>query len=259
MILYFSGTGNSQFAAEQVAQQLGERAFSIEGNDLPTTLSEGESLGLVFPVYAWGLPYIVETFILQRLCAFRGKTHYLWALITCGDDIGYADRFLQKTLLQGLGVKADAIFSVQMTETYICLPGFDVDTPEVSRTKVGKALLTLQSFVPDIKAKRNVLRVYRGPIPHIYTYILRPIFRRWLMTDRYFHVDASACSHCGRCAKQCPAQDIKMTDGIPTWQSDACITCLRCFHHCPTRAIDWGRFTKGKNQKPAITNSTFTS
>lgn len=255
MIIYFSGTGNSRYVAEALAKQLNERCISIEQTTPSLAVQPGESIGLVFPVYAWGVPHIFETFIRQRLVEIVGtapdaKKQYLWSVITCGDDIGFADRFLNKELLSAIGRKADAIFSVQMTETYVCLPGFDVDPRELAETKVSRADQTLTDFAEEIRQQRSVLRVRRGPIPYTYTYVLRPFFNRWLMTDRYFHADAARCTGCGKCAKECPTGDIQLTDGMPHWQGKDCTTCLRCFHHCPARAIDWGKYTKGKKQKP---------
>lgn len=252
MILYYSGTGNSRFVAERLAQKLGEEVQNIESLTILNTLSPWgrteRGVGLVFPVYAWGVPHIVQTFIEQHLARLCDSNTYLYAVITCGDDVGFVDRELQQILRHTLQREADAIFSIQMTETYICLPGFDVDKEPVARKKVGKAMERLEQLAQRIKQREATIDVYRGPIPHIYHYVLRPIFRRWLMTDRYFHVDASRCTGCGLCAKACPAHDIRLTDGLPQWQNDTCEQCLRCLHHCPTRAIDWGRFTDGKAQ-----------
>ena len=55
MIYYFSGTGNSQWVAEQLALQTGDVA-----SDLIKTKGDlncaGLTIGLVFPIYAWGIP-----------------------------------------------------------------------------------------------------------------------------------------------------------------------------------------------------------
>ena len=53
-------------------------------------IGENETLGLVFPVYYWGLPTVVVSF-LNRL-KLSGEKPYVWAVITCGSGIGAADR-----------------------------------------------------------------------------------------------------------------------------------------------------------------------
>ena len=49
------------------------------------------------------------------------------------------------------------------------------------------------------------------------------------------HVDADACTSCGRCAKSCPTSAIDRADG---WASSAaeCIDCVACIDACPTGA-----------------------
>ena len=89
MIFYFSGTGNTRWAAEKLAQATGDRLLFIPDelksptvgraatlsqppvveNLLPSTphccytLSEDEPLGFCFPVHGWQPPHIVRQFI----------------------------------------------------------------------------------------------------------------------------------------------------------------------------------------------------
>ena len=62
MILFFSGTGNSRMVAERMAALLGEHTLDMScGCQLQ--LRDGEPLGIVFPVYAWGVPRLVTRFL----------------------------------------------------------------------------------------------------------------------------------------------------------------------------------------------------
>ena len=63
MILYFSGTGNSKYAAERIAKELGDTCLSMNdriksGDTSP--VETGEGLVIVTPTYAWRIPRIVE-------------------------------------------------------------------------------------------------------------------------------------------------------------------------------------------------------
>lgn len=62
MIFYFSGTGNSRWAALQIAAQTGDQAVDLIGQKHIPDLGQQEQIGLVFPVYAWGAPEPVRTF-----------------------------------------------------------------------------------------------------------------------------------------------------------------------------------------------------
>lgn len=50
-------------------------------------------------------------------------------------------------------------------------------------------------------------------------------------------VDANACVGCGSCEAGCPAEAIKVTDGIAVIDADACVECLACIDNCPAGAI----------------------
>lgn len=243
MILYFSGTGNTRFVTQHIASLLGDNVCDIAS--APTlSLADDEPIGLVFPVYAWGLPQIVRDYIVDYLAPRVNASRYVWAVMTCGDDIGYADRVLSRAL----GRRVSAVWSVPMPNTYVSLPGFDVDPAEVAAHKVQDTLLRLPEITRCISQGQSCIDVCRGAVPWLKTYVLRPLFNRFLLTDKYFRAN-NACVSCGICARQCPKSDIILVDGRPHWGQSDCTGCLRCYHHCPHRAIDWGTFTVGKGQK----------
>ena len=67
MIFYFSGCGNSKHVAESIAAGLNDSLIFIpeaaREDRYEYELAEGESLGFVFPIYAWGPPKLVLDFI----------------------------------------------------------------------------------------------------------------------------------------------------------------------------------------------------
>lgn len=242
MIYYFSGTGNSRRVADKLSKLLGQEMASMpDGSITPC-----DTLGFVFPVYAWGLPEVVETFI-RRLSVMKPK--YVWAVMTCGDDMGYADSILRKEL-QKVDINLDAVFSVQMPNTYVCLPGFDIDSDDVAERKVRETDEKIPSIVVTINDRKQIVDVVRGPMPFVKTYILRPLFNSTLVTDRFFRV-TDECTHCGLCSRQCPLYNISMEEGEVKWHGN-CTGCLRCYHQCPKRAIQFGQMTKNKGQKKAL-------
>lgn len=238
MILYFSGTGNSKLAAKALADLLHDELLNIELGTEPV-LNDGESLGIVFPVYAWGLPQIVDRYLRKMEVGNR----YVWAVMTCGDDMGHTDKRLEKALRH----KVDAAFSVQMPNTYVCLPGFKVDSDEVAMQKVTTTRERLPQVADRILHKETCREVTRGGAAWMKTYILGPLFNSLLVTDKHFKTSTD-CNACGLCAKQCPTHNISLCGKKVKWNRTDCTGCLRCFHKCPQRAIDWGKYTKGKAQ-----------
>ncbi|MCQ2258926.1 MAG: EFR1 family ferrodoxin [Bacteroidaceae bacterium] len=245
MIYYFSGTGNSKFVAEHLASSLNDQCFDITKDGIPA--ASDNTIGFVFPVYAWGLPNVVESFIINNKHLLESST-YNYAVMTCGDDIGYADVILNKIVDNRLS----AAFSVQMPNTYVCLPGFDVDSNSVADAKVASTIKGLPEISEHIKQKEKKTTVVRGAMPWIKTYMLRPLFNSFLVTDKYFKTNTK-CSKCQLCIKECPLHNIRMGDsGIIEWKHDNCTGCLRCYHQCPNKAILFGAFTENKGQKKKI-------
>jgi flavodoxin len=62
-LYYFSGTGNSLAVAKKLAQALGDtEIFSIAEVINKKFDFAAERIGIIFPVYIWGLPLIVSRF-----------------------------------------------------------------------------------------------------------------------------------------------------------------------------------------------------
>lgn len=248
MIYFFSGTGNSRIVAQALGRLLNcEVTDMCDVQEIPD-LGSFKSLGLVFPVYAWGLPKIVEKFV-GRMCCAEGASPFLWAVMTCGDDMGYADEILNDFLHKAAGLKIVSVYSVPMPNTYVCLPGFDVDASDEAAKKVECTRKVMPEIANKIRLQMREVSVERGSFPWLKTYVLRPLFNRFLLTDRYFKAQSQQCTRCGLCARSCPTGNIQLSGEGVQWGSSQCIGCLRCYHSCPQRAIDWGRVTKSKGQK----------
>lgn len=229
MIYCFSGTGNSQWVADKLQGLMNDDA---------------DMFGIVFPVYAWGIPKVVEAYIKEHQKDIK-SAKYVWAVMTCGDDMGYADTILS----QLMGRPLDAVFSVHMPNTYVCLPGFDVDKDEVATAKVQKTLQQLPVIAESIKQRETKTEVCRGKMAWMKTYVLRPLFNRFLVTDKYFFTNKN-CIQCKRCVRTCPLGNITTNEkGNIVWKHENCTGCLRCYHRCPSHAIHFGKFTKNKGQK----------
>ena len=254
MIFYFSGTGNTRWVAERICRLLDDRLYSIADwyTDMQTqdiqpvfTFEPDEQIGFIFPVYSWGPPAIVLSFIEKmRWNGYNGN--YTYFICTCGDDIGLTGSVFRQSLKQK-GYPLHAGFSVFMPNTYVALPGFNIDDPAVSRHKVDQTRGRLQSIAEIIKKRMNHhFELHEGQFPWLKSHIIRPLFNRFLMTDKPFKA-TEACISCGRCVQVCPVGNIHLEKGRPLW-SGQCTSCLSCFHHCPANAIQFGNQTKGKAQ-----------
>jgi NAD-dependent dihydropyrimidine dehydrogenase PreA subunit/flavodoxin len=253
MIFYFSGTGNTRWAAEKLAQETGERLLFIPEalkGDCAYTLEDNERIGFCYPVHGWRPPHIVRQFISKlRFTNLHATPHYCFALCTCGDSIGKSMEFLNKDLQQ-VGIQAVSMFSLIMPESYVCLPFMYTDKPEREQQKIAQAEKELERYAVMIRERQpNEVHTKRGLTPWTFSHVIGAYFNGKMITDKKFTVDADLCLHCGRCEKQCPTGDIKLTNGLPQWLHDgSCTCCLSCYHHCPVHAINYGSITRQRGQ-----------
>ncbi|MCM1319098.1 MAG: 4Fe-4S dicluster domain-containing protein [Muribaculaceae bacterium] len=215
-------------------------------NSTQLDLYEGEYLGFVFPIYAWGVPPIVLKFI-ERLPQSIFERRYVWAVCTCGDETGNAMKQFAKAIKQVSGKSPQLTASLIMPNTYVLLPGFDVDTPQVAEDKLKRAPDRLREIAKMVKERpENYTSVHTGSVPALRS-LVYPLFTRWGVNSAKWHV-GDKCMTCGKCGQICPVGNISYDDsGRPIWH-DNCLSCCACFHGCPTRAIDYGKATKNKSQ-----------
>lgn len=246
MIFYYSGCGNSKWLASELASGLGEELAFIP--DLVRNKfdrycpQKNESIGFVFPIYAWAAPKLVEDFVLS--VRWIGKPSYVWFACTCGDEVGLTGKSFAQTLKKNY-LDLDAAFSFQMPETYLCFPGFHLDSPEKAKAKIDAAKARIPSVISLLESRARVIDLAVGSFPNIKSRILRAGFIANVTDSKYFVLDS--CVGCGKCEKVCPLQNINMVDGKPKWNGN-CTQCMACYHHCPQNAIQFSKFTAGKGQ-----------
>ena len=287
MIFYFSGTGNTKWAASKLASATHEDLISIapymRADDSshtsaePFILKENERLGFVFPVHGWRVPKLVREFIrrmkVQRadsdaaensasaerkaLSDAASNRPFAYCVCTAGDSIGLTIENLNEVIsqnpsLQALGItEVSSSYTLIMPESYVGLPFMDVDPKEKEIRKKSKSAQELAMICEEVfDRKEGVSRLVKGPIPWFFTKVVGGFFENVLITDKRFHVEKDKCVKCGICANVCPVGDIKGGHGeYPEWlHHKDCLTCFTCYHHCPHHAIEFGKQTQKKGQ-----------
>lgn len=248
MIFYFSGTGNSFAVAKKIASHHGEgmvsMAAAVTGSEeeYAYSLAEAELIAFVLPVYAWGPPRIVLEFV-QKLKLHNFRGNYVFAVVTCGDNIGNAMQVLAASL-GSHGIALDSGFTIKMPNNYIIMG--DVDKKEVVARKLLAAEEKLQKINGIVEQKeKGVFELDKGPFPWLLTGLLNPMFNSAGINTAKYHADDS-CTGCGTCEQVCNCNNIKVT-GKPGW-GNRCSHCLACIHYCPAGAVQYGRNTRKKGR-----------
>lgn len=261
MILYFSATGNSLDAAQLIAQATGDRLVSIgkmyKEGDFTLDVSQGEDLGIVFPVYRWSTPRIVDEFL--RKAEFKTddgspyKPGYAYAVDVYGYFPGAEVDYLERLLEKEHGFGFDATFEVPSVAN--CIYVSNPPSVERQRKQIADEEEAASTVAQDIKQRVKTRNAKGNPIGRLLSKATgteekpRPI--------KQFIVDLERCTSCGTCAKICPTNTIVMEDGHPVWQGDGCTECLACVHRCPADAIDYGKISRGRRRycNPALSDT----
>lgn len=249
MILCFSGTGNSRHVADKLQELLGDELQRpapgyMKSPDMFRLRISDHRMIWVFPVHAWGLPWATRN-VLENMKFVAPDDCVHHAVITCGDDIGYADVQWRKAI-EARGWKAGCAFTVAMPNVYTFMKGFDVDSKQLEAAKLAAVPARAREIAMAIEAEDAATDVVRGKMAWAKTYLLGPWFRAFKMSTKPFHANEH-CNGCGKCARNCPLTNISMTGGRPRW-GNACTMCSRCYHCCPQHAVQYGSATKGKGQ-----------
>jgi NAD-dependent dihydropyrimidine dehydrogenase PreA subunit len=242
-LFFFSGTGNSLKVARDLAAELGDTEIVAIPEALKKQGSiDADRIGIVFPVYMWGLPLIVADFC-SRLVA--PSSAYIFGIATCGSSAG-ASLTQMKRLLDERNLTLSAGFVIVMPGNYTPLYGappvkkqekmFAGATQRVSQiagiVKAGTpARIEAGNFVWNLLASGLIYRLGSARIPQMDT--------RFRATEK--------CNSCGICEKVCPVGNIEMRSGRPAWLHK-CEQCFACLQWCPQEAIQWGATTEGRKR-----------
>ena len=234
-IFYFTGTGNSLSVARDIANELEDAELVsipavIDGN----IEANAPVIGIVFPVYMWGMPNMVVEFVKKLEI---DTNHYIFAVTTCaglpGEALVQLQKMLQKKgtdLHAGFAVK-EASNTIQKDNIFIKMAMLIERDSKISRS--GKE--RLNEIVNVIIDKKKHEPEKSSVLLNKYGNFVYGMAISRINTMGQFWADEN-CSMCLNCQRICPSNNIEVVNDKPHWNQN-CEFCQACIQWCPKEAV----------------------
>lgn len=242
MILYFTGTGNSAYIANELAKLINEELFSI--NDALKTNTKSsfneDRLVIVCPTYAWKIPNIIRDFIKNSEIKENTKIYFV---MTCGGEVSNAGKYNEELCLEKK-LQYMGTAPILMPDNYIIM------FKPISLEKARKIIDDSKALVNDIATKINNNEPFKklrvSLIDKLKSSSINKGFYKGYIDPKGWRVKDN-CISCGICEKKCPLNTITLTNGKPTWNNN-CTHCMACISYCPVGAIEFKNKTIDKKR-----------
>lgn len=236
MILYFTATGNSLYAAKTLDEELLSIPQELKKS---SRVYKADKIGIVCPLFEFEIPPAVKEFI--RNSEF--DTEYFFLIVTYGCHHGGVAARTQE-FLEACGRKADYINTVIMHDNAIIV--FDMD--EQRKLEDGKRVDEhLRQIREDIDARVQYVQPSPKEETDFYHGYIRYKEETGPMYSFPLYRVTDACVGCGTCSRVCPGGCITIRDHRPEYDYTRCMNCMACIQACPAKAI---RFASVKEPNP---------
>jgi len=251
VIFYFSGTGNTELIAEEIAKRLQAKSHSIELisieelEKIKRASLENKIVGFGFPVYKLTYPDIFDRVlpeisnIAEKSKCFVFSTYTRFAANALYDFSRRLDQSKFEVIAEGCFKAPSCGISARRNEE-----DYDYESVMFFENNIAEKL---DAFVNSILSGNSTAPKQKYSLINE----LKKVIAKDIEITKYprINIDNSKCTCCGVCAKKCPDKNlIKTETQIDIIDSSGCLHCLRCINHCPANAITFGELTVGDNQ-----------
>ncbi len=234
-IFYFTGTGNSLAVAKEIADELNDtELISIPAVINGEIKSDTTFVGLVFPVYMWGMPHMVVEFVAKISLT---EDQYVFAVTTCagmpGETLLQLKRMLKEKgsdLHAGFAVR-EAPNTIQKDNIFIKIAQL-IEPDEKIKTSGNERL---EEIMKTLKNKKVHLPETSSKVLNIFGKFVYKGGMSRINTMGNFWSDEK-CNQCLNCQRICPSNNIDIIDDKPVW-NQKCEFCQACIQWCPKQAI----------------------
>ncbi|NLL77236.1 MAG: 4Fe-4S binding protein [Clostridiales bacterium] len=243
MVLYFSGTGNTEYIAKLIADGLGDECVNlfdrIRTNDKSPLYSDKTYI-ICSPIYVCEMPLFLIKYL--KSITFNGNNRVYFVFTSggyCGSAKVQAKFFSIKKKLKCLGC---AEFVMPMN--YVANSRYPMEDEKVIYSKIADSTQKVKQVVEDIKNENKLKSRHVWLFETLIIAPFAPLWTKYKLTAKDFYT-TNECVGCRICEKACPLNNIKTIERKPKW-GESCTHCMACISKCPKNAIEYGNVTQGK-------------
>lgn len=234
-IIFFSGTSNTEFIAKIFKSEFQSKGMDCSLIDIRRKKklnNEYDYFVFAAPIYFDMLPKYFIDWVSGNI--HNGNKRRCMVVSTQASDMAAGAQELTN-LLEDRGFEVLIQDFVKMPNNFYIVESNIMNKDDIiklkeeARTKVAEVVV---KFINEEKALKEVSigSLSKGKLVNASLDDYTP---QWAKDN--LSINYEICVRCGKCAKNCPARNIKIGEQI-IFKSD-CILCQRCIHRCPVNAF----------------------
>jgi ferredoxin len=257
LILYFSGTGNTDYVARYLAAGLTDLPIRTEVRSIEQVpadrVRDFDLLALGFPVYACEAPRLLVDYV-DSLEAGAGRGVLVFCTkgaFTGNAVVNMLRRMEQRGYVSlgggGVGMPGSDGLPFLRQDSWVVRAALNKDYDNLPQA--DKLTIRLRNAIQQLIDGCSAAQLRCQPRSKLAGLLLG-----WLVSASYRWLEGrlrhrlwvdERCVACGYCVRICPTQNIRIAEGHPAFEN-RCQLCMRCIHCCPEQAIQLGKNTIGK-------------
>ncbi|MDR2547724.1 MAG: EFR1 family ferrodoxin [Lachnospiraceae bacterium] len=243
LTLYFSGTGNTKYVAEQISEKLEGICHSIEDDiDVVELGKNYKRICVCYPIYGSRMPRIFKEFVIKHQELFHNKEIIIiiTQLIASGDGARAFIDVFPKNYFQVIYAE-----HINMPNNVCNFFLLKVKNGEENNKMLARADKKINKTCTRIKDGVIIRRGFN--IVSRALGLLQGIFENTMNNKGKSIKTHAACNGCGLCVRHCPMKNLHLDEKKIT-HDDNCSICYRCVNLCPQKAITTFFHTRPRKQ-----------
>lgn len=234
-IIYFSGTGNTEFIAYRFKREFEERKIECTLIDVRKRKKLKDDFNFFVvggPIHAEMLPEFLINWVKDNIPFGDGRRCIVFSTQAADYAAGVTE---VENILMKKGFVVTVKKCIKMPNNYYLSFFKKTSKNEFEKLKndgIKEVIEIVENFLNN---KKNSIKASKGRLILGKAVYKAFLLYSWGWAKRNLSIDNNTCVRCGKCVKNCPTKNISMGDSI-TFKK-RCISCQRCINCCPVNAF----------------------